>query len=170
MGDGSVQPSAISSTKKGTFARVPALTICTRRMGRPFGLSALVGIVTLYQVLAATLPDETKYGFSATLVGGVWNCFGTDSLPASGGGNTQWYEIDPIAGISLGLGKYATLDVTYTGQSKSPWGTRNIGFEANTVINRKDWGLSWNVALETGGVLVGEDITVNIELELIEQA
>lgn len=71
MGEGSVQPSAMSSTKKGTFARVPALTICTRRMGRPFGLSALVGIVTLYQVLAATLPDETKYGFSATLVVGV---------------------------------------------------------------------------------------------------
>ena len=62
------------------------------------------------------------------------------------------------------------LDVSYTGQSKSPWGTRNIGFEASTVINRKDWGLTWNVALETGGVLVGEDITVNIELELIEQA
>lgn len=52
--------------------------------------------------------------FNATLVGGVWNCFGTDSLPASGGGNTQWYEIDPIAGLSLGLGKYVTLDVTYT--------------------------------------------------------
>lgn len=52
--------------------------------------------------------------FSATLVGGVWNCFGTASLPASGGGTTQWYEIDPIAGMSFGLGKNLTLDVTYT--------------------------------------------------------
>jgi len=62
-----------------------------------------------------------------------------------------------------------TLDVEYTGQSKSPWGTRNVGFSAITKISRKDWGLTWNVALETGGVLVGDDIAVNIELELIEQ-
>ncbi|MFN8487445.1 MAG: YceI family protein [Caldilineaceae bacterium] len=63
-----------------------------------------------------------------------------------------------------------TLDVEYTGQSKSPWGTRNVGFSAETKINRKDWGLTWNVALETGGVLVGDEVTVNIELELVEQA
>ena len=53
---------------------------------------------------------------SATIVGGVWNCFGTGKLPASDspGATTSWYEIDPIAGVSLGLAKGFNLDVTYT--------------------------------------------------------
>ena len=62
------------------------------------------------------------------------------------------------------------LDVRYLGQAKTPWGTINAGFEATTEINRKDWGLTWNVALETGGWLVSDEIKVNIELELIKQA
>jgi polyisoprenoid-binding protein YceI len=62
------------------------------------------------------------------------------------------------------------LDIDYSGQSKSPWGTVSAGFSASTRINRKDWGLLWNVALETGGVLVGEEVTINIELEIVKQA
>ena len=65
--------------------------------------------------------------------------------------------------------KPVVLDVTYLGSSKSPWGTTNAGFEANTKINREDWGLTWNVALETGGWLVGKDITINIEAEFTKQ-
>jgi polyisoprenoid-binding protein YceI len=61
------------------------------------------------------------------------------------------------------------LAVEYAGQSKSPWGTVSAGFSAQTKINRKDWGLVWNVALETGGVLVSEEVTINIELELVKQ-
>jgi polyisoprenoid-binding protein YceI len=61
------------------------------------------------------------------------------------------------------------LDVEYAGQAKSPWGTISAGFSAQAKINRKDWGLNWNVALETGGVLVGDEITINIELELVKQ-
>ncbi|MBN2471604.1 MAG: YceI family protein [Anaerolineae bacterium] len=62
------------------------------------------------------------------------------------------------------------LDVNYLGQAKSPWGATSAGFTGKTTINRKDWGLTWNQALETGGVLVGEDITIEIELELVKQA
>ena len=61
------------------------------------------------------------------------------------------------------------LEVNYLGQAKSPWGTLSAGFTGRTKINRKDWGLTWNQALETGGVLVGEDITLEIELELVKQ-
>ncbi len=61
------------------------------------------------------------------------------------------------------------LDVEYVGKTKSPWGTTVAGFNGKTKFNRKDWGLVWNVALETGGLLVGEEITVEIELELIQQ-
>lgn len=65
--------------------------------------------------------------------------------------------------------KEVALAVEYAGQSKSPWGTVSAGFSAHTKINRKDWGLVWNVALETGGMLVGEDVTIAIELELVKQ-
>ncbi|MBI4318120.1 MAG: YceI family protein [Chloroflexi bacterium] len=61
------------------------------------------------------------------------------------------------------------LDVEYAGQAKSPWGTVSAGFSATTKLNRKDWGLHWNQALETGGVLVGDQVKIDIELELIKQ-
>jgi len=61
------------------------------------------------------------------------------------------------------------LDVEYSGQAQSPWGTLSAGFSASTTISRKDWDLTWNVALETGGVLVGDEIKINIELEIVRQ-
>ena len=62
------------------------------------------------------------------------------------------------------------LDVEFHGLAKAPWGTTNAGFEAKGKLNRKDFGLVWNVALETGGVLVGEDININIDAEIVKQA
>jgi polyisoprenoid-binding protein YceI len=66
--------------------------------------------------------------------------------------------------------KEVALDVTYEGQAKSPWGTTSVGFSAQTKIDRKDWGLTWNQVLETGGVLVGDEVKIDIELELVKQA
>jgi polyisoprenoid-binding protein YceI len=65
--------------------------------------------------------------------------------------------------------KPVVLSVEYAGQAKTPWGTTSAGFNAQTKINRNDWNLNWNVALETGGWLVGDTITINIELELVKQ-
>jgi len=65
--------------------------------------------------------------------------------------------------------KPVVLDVEYHGQSKSPWGQTAAGFSATTKINREEWGLTWNVALETGGVLVGKEITIEIDVELVKQ-
>lgn len=62
------------------------------------------------------------------------------------------------------------LDVEFNGIAKSPWGTSAAGFSAAAKINRKDWNLTWNVALETGGWLVGDTININIDLEIIQQA
>lgn len=62
------------------------------------------------------------------------------------------------------------LTVDYSGQAQSPWGATSAGFTATTKISRKEWELSWNVALETGGVLVGDTITISIELEIVKQA
>ncbi len=61
------------------------------------------------------------------------------------------------------------LDLEYLGSQASPWNTTSIGFTATTVVNRKDWGLEWNVGLETGGVLVGDKITLTIDAEAIQQ-
>lgn len=65
--------------------------------------------------------------------------------------------------------KPVVLNVEYSGMAKSPWGTYSAGFTATTKINRKDWDLTWNKTLETGGMLVGDEITINIELEIIQQ-
>lgn len=61
------------------------------------------------------------------------------------------------------------LDVNYLGTSKSPWGATSAGFEATGKINREDWGLTWNAALETGGWLVSKDVTLHIDAEFVEQ-
>jgi len=63
-----------------------------------------------------------------------------------------------------------TLEVEYSGRARSPWGTVSVGFTASTKINRKDWELTWNQALETGGVLVGDEVGISIELELVQVA
>ncbi len=68
-----------------------------------------------------------------------------------------------------GVTKPVVLDVEYSGMAKSPWGTMSAGFSATTKISRKEWGLEWNAALETGGVLVGDEIKINIELEIVQQ-
>ncbi len=61
------------------------------------------------------------------------------------------------------------LAVEYSGQAKSPWGAISAGFTASTKINRKDWGLVWNVTLETGGFLVGDEIKIDLEMEIVKQ-
>jgi polyisoprenoid-binding protein YceI len=67
-----------------------------------------------------------------------------------------------------GVTKPVVLDVEHTGIVTNPWGNLSAGFEASTKINRKEWGLTWNQALEAGGVLVGDEIKINIEVELIK--
>jgi polyisoprenoid-binding protein YceI len=66
--------------------------------------------------------------------------------------------------------KEVALDVEYAGQAKSPWGTVSAGFSATAKINRKDWGLTYNQVLETGGVMVGDVVNITIDLEIVKQA
>jgi polyisoprenoid-binding protein YceI len=55
-----------------------------------------------------------------------------------------------------------------TAAGKDPWGNTRIGLSAATKINRRDFGLTWNAALETGGILVGEDVTITLDLEFVK--
>ncbi len=66
-----------------------------------------------------------------------------------------------------GATRPVTFEVTDEGHSKDPWGNMRWGLSADTVINRKDFGLTWNVALETGGFLVGDQIKVHADLQAI---
>lgn len=65
----------------------------------------------------------------------------------------------------LGVTREVVLKTEFNGENKTPWGFDVVGFEASTKINRKDYGLSWNAALETGGFLVGDEVKVNLEIE-----
>ncbi len=68
-----------------------------------------------------------------------------------------------------GVTKEITLDVeTPSAPGKDPWGNTRIGASASGKLNRKDWDLGWNAALEAGGVLVGEQVKINIEISLTE--
>ncbi len=69
-----------------------------------------------------------------------------------------------------GVTRPVTLDVEYAGTQKDPWGGFRAGFSARTSLDRKDFGLSYNQILETGGVLVGEKVDVDIEIEAVKQA
>jgi polyisoprenoid-binding protein YceI len=65
-----------------------------------------------------------------------------------------------------GITKPVVLSVEYGGLVTDPWGNTKAGFTVSGKINRKDWGLNWNAALEAGGVLVGEEIRISCDIEL----
>ena len=64
--------------------------------------------------------------------------------------------------------KSISIPLEFTGAATDPFGNERIGFEGSVVINRKDWGVSWNAALETGGVLVSEKVTLEFEISAIK--
>ena len=68
-----------------------------------------------------------------------------------------------------GVTKDIRVPVTVKGPIKDPWGKTRIAFTSKTVLNRKDYGLTWNKALEAGGLMVGEDVTIEIKAEAVKQ-
>ena len=73
-----------------------------------------------------------------------------------------------IGDLSIhGVTKSVTLEAEVAGHTTDPWGNDRIAYSATTRVNRKDYGLVWNQALETGGVLVGEDIDIVLEIQAI---
>jgi polyisoprenoid-binding protein YceI len=69
-----------------------------------------------------------------------------------------------------GITKNLKLAVEFGGVAKDPWGNSKAGFTLNGKINRKDWDLTWNAALEAGGVLVGETVNIICEVQLLKQS
>jgi len=69
-----------------------------------------------------------------------------------------------------GVTREVVLEAEYAGTGKDPWGNERAGFSARATLDRRDFGLVWNAALETGGLLVGEKVEIAIELEAVKQA
>lgn len=67
-----------------------------------------------------------------------------------------------------GVTRSVILELEFNGVSKDPWGGTRAGFSAETEINRKDFGLEWNVVMETGGVLVGEKIKIELDIQAVQ--
>ncbi len=79
------------------------------------------------------------------------------------------YKITGLLTIK-GNTKEVSLDVDHGGLMKDPYGQEKAGFSVSGKINRKEWGLTWNAALETGGVMVSEDVRINGEFQFVKQA
>lgn len=69
-----------------------------------------------------------------------------------------------------GVTREVELDLEFTGAAVDPWGNLRVGFEGETTVNRKDWGLNWNVALEAGGLLVSEKVKLKLDVSAVKRA
>ena len=78
------------------------------------------------------------------------------------------FDVDGTLTIR-GVAKQVTLPVTFLGEAKDPWGNTRVGFETEITVNRKEFGLTWNAALETGGFLVGDDVKIGVQTQAIAQ-
>jgi polyisoprenoid-binding protein YceI len=92
--------------------------------------------------------------------------FKSSSFSKKGGSD---YEL--AGDLSLhGVTKFVKLPVEFGGLMTDPWGNSKAAMSISGTISRKEWGLNWNAALETGGVLVSDDVKLHIELQLLKQA
>lgn len=83
--------------------------------------------------------------------------------------NDGSYEIYGDLNIR-GISKRIKLDVEFGGITKDPWGNEKAGIKVNGKINRLDWGLKWNVALEAGGILLSDEVRISCEIQLVKQS
>ena len=83
--------------------------------------------------------------------------------------NAEEFVLDGNLTIK-GVTKPVSLEVEFNGAATDPFGNERIGFSAETDVDREDWGLTWNAALETGGVLVSKKIKLTLDISAIKQA
>ena len=89
--------------------------------------------------------------------------FASTSIAAAGGDTYTVVGNLTIRGVTLPV----IVPVSFLGTATDPWGNKRAGFEAEFTINRKDFGLTWNAALEAGGVLVGDEVEIEVEVQLV---
>jgi polyisoprenoid-binding protein YceI len=90
--------------------------------------------------------------------------FRSTGVSSSGGQATVSGEL-----TIKGINRLVSLNVEYLGHATDPWGGERTVFSAHAIINREDWGLTWNMLLEAGGLLVSKEIRLEVEVELVQQ-
>ncbi len=97
--------------------------------------------------------------------------FGVEENPTMSFTSTEVTEDSLTGDLTIkGITRPVTFDLEFNGLATDPWGNTKAGFEASTEINRKDFGLEWNVALEGGGVLVSDKVKINLDIQLVKAA
>ena len=136
---------ASSPTKSGIEVSIDAASINTREAQRDTHLKS------------ADFFDTEKY---PTIT------FKSQSMEKSGDG----YKV--VGDLTIhGVSKQVTLEMENPSEEvKDPWGNTKMGISGTTKIKRKDFGLTWNAALETGGVLVGDDVSITLDVQFVKQA
>jgi polyisoprenoid-binding protein YceI len=152
------------STVKGLFSDVEGEIVIVEGNPAASSVSAVIKTASIDtrtgqrddHLRSADFLDVTKYPeitFKSTKISG-------DSSEFKVTGNLT------ISGVT----KEITLDATNEGSGKDPWGGERIGFSAKTKIDRRDFGLTYNQAIEAGGVVIGHEVKISIEVEAVKQA
>ena len=87
--------------------------------------------------------------------------FESTAITAAGGSDYQVAGNLTMRGVTKGI----VIPVTFLGTAVDPWGNEKVAFEGEVTINRKDYGLNWNAALEAGGFLVGDDVKISLTIQ-----
>ena len=94
----------------------------------------------------------------------------TITFKSTGVRNVSGDQFTLVGDLTMhGVTKSVALSAEFLGAGKDPWGGTRVAFEAQTKVNRKDFGLNWNVALEAGGWLVSEDVQIVLEIQATQQ-
>lgn len=93
--------------------------------------------------------------------------FKSTSIKAAGAKDT--YNVTGVLTMH-GISRTITLPVTFGGFIKDPWGNQRAGFSLSTVLNRKDYGINWNKTLDNGGVMLADDVNIDVNIEAVKQA
>ena len=97
--------------------------------------------------------------------------FDVENFPTMTFTSTSFTGDELVGDLTIkGVTQPVTFDVDFEGVQTDPWGNTKAGFSATTKVNRKDWGLNWNAAIEGGGVLVSEKIDIVLDVQLAKQA
>ncbi len=102
--------------------------------------------------------------------------FDVENFPLISFSSTKFEKVDDDEYKLTGLltikdiSKEVELDVEFGGVNKDPWGNTKAGFSLNGKLNRKNWGLNWNAALEAGGVMVSDEVRIAAEVQFLKQS
>ena len=129
-----------------------------------------MGFVARHAMVTKVRGSFNSFEGSAVVADGDLN-YPTITFTSTGVEATSAAEFTVTGDLTIkGVTREVSIPFTFEGAANDPFGNLRAGFEGSTVINRKDFGIEWNAALETGGFLVSEKITLEIEISAIKAA